>query len=144
MAGNTGTWCRVDECTELAAPRKGGYCWTHAKWKRLGKDMSKPVDSHHARAGARRKTRLEILAEAAIAYADADVSDDIAFERARDNLRKAAERYGLELQRERRKKRKALPHVQKKLERERREKFREVLEVPDPLETPPDPRPRRE
>lgn len=74
--------CSVDGCERLV--EKAGLCAGHRKRKVRGQ----VVNTQLAR---RPSSPLEYLCESALAYADAD--DDVAYERAKDNLRKAAMSY---------------------------------------------------
>lgn len=76
----------LDDCDRPV--EKAGLCAGHRKQKTLGKPFTPLSDS---RAG--RLTYHQVMVEAALALADADSDDDRAFDRATDNLRKAAISY---------------------------------------------------
>lgn len=79
--------CAIDGC-DGASVAKGPYCAGHERRRRLGQPMGPPIK--RPRRGP--VTRAD-LAEAALAYADADSSDDRAFKAAFDRLEKLARRY---------------------------------------------------
>ena len=79
-----GGFCVADDCLNLA--KKGGYCWAHLKRRHRQRPLAEAVRHKH-------QTPQQLLAEAAIAYADADTSTDATFRLAWDRLRKAALRY---------------------------------------------------
>lgn len=78
------TPCSVDACPNEA--KKAGYCWGHWKRKGRGQTVNVPL-------AERPKSAIERLTEAALTYADAGDADEAEFERAKDNLRKAAAAY---------------------------------------------------
>ena len=68
-------------------------CSAHQK-RRADGDTTPVGPARGGPAGARlHESPLHRLLEAALAYADADSEDDVAFQRAKDNLRKAAKAY---------------------------------------------------
>lgn len=77
--------CTVADCLNPASGRTE-YCWAHQKRRETGRSLGVPV--------RKRSTPIDYLFEAAIAYADAPVEDDKAFARARENLKRAARKYG--------------------------------------------------
>lgn len=82
-----GAFCVADDCLNLA--RKGGYCWAHIKRRLRQRPVLGEAVAH------KHQTPRQLLAEAALAYADADTTTDITFRLAWDRLRKAALRYVL-------------------------------------------------
>lgn len=83
--GPTGGFCVADDCLNLA--KKGGYCWAHLKRRHRQRPILGQAVRH------KHETPQQLLTKAAIAYADADTSDDVTFQRLWDRLRKAAVRY---------------------------------------------------
>lgn len=77
------TECAIDGCGREG--KQGGYCWGHRKRLARGQDMSGEL-------GRRSESAMELLAAAALRYAEAD--EDEEFDRARDNLRKRAAAFG--------------------------------------------------
>jgi hypothetical protein len=65
---------------------RGPRCYAHDQRRYRKEPMSAPIAKRHM-------TPLERLCEAALAYADADVGDEGAWNRARVRLRKAAVAY---------------------------------------------------
>lgn len=76
--GHNGTQCDKDAERE-------GLCRAHRQQKYDGRPLV-PLRKQN-------QTRMELLREAAIAYADASAEDEAAFQRAINRLAKAAERY---------------------------------------------------
>lgn len=77
--------CSVDGCPKEAA--RGGLCWGHVKKRQRGQTVNEALTE-------RPESKIDVLREAALAYAEAEEDDD--FRRAEDSLRKAAERFGAE------------------------------------------------
>lgn len=77
-------FCSVSECVNAA--RKAGLCWGHFKRRQRGQSANGELRPSVM-------TPDQVLTEAALAYAEADVADDGAFQRAWDRLRKAAAIY---------------------------------------------------
>ncbi len=76
--------CSVADC--LCEVEAGDLCASH-RWRSThGKKVAAPLRR-------RQESKLDVLMEAALRVADVDAEDDGEFERARDALRKAAERY---------------------------------------------------
>lgn len=83
------TPCSFDECPNLS--RRTGLCWGHVKQQQRGQPLT-PLRT------GRIASNWNRLAEAALAYGEVDSTDDLNWNRGRDNLRKAALAYasGLE------------------------------------------------
>lgn len=79
--------CSVDGCDRPV--EAGGLCAGHRKRQLRGQVIDAPLSDSIAG----RLSPASMLVEAALALADADTSDDDAYERAVDNHRKAALRY---------------------------------------------------
>ena len=77
--------CSTEDCTRPAFA--GGLCHAHIKARQRGRKKQVGVFA--------KRTPMETLADAAIRYAEAE--EDREWERARDNLQKAAVRVGLAL-----------------------------------------------
>lgn len=77
--------CKIDDCTRPEA--SGGLCHAHIKARQRGRKQQVGAFA--------KRTPMETLTDAAIRYAEAE--EDREWERARDNLQKAAVRVGLAL-----------------------------------------------
>jgi hypothetical protein len=73
------------DCLNLAQGRNR-FCATHLKRQQRDQPLETPVKK-------RPQSPRELLSEAAIAYADVDASDELAYERAWERLRYAARTY---------------------------------------------------
>lgn len=81
MAGT----CCIRDCERPAA--RGEFCWAHIKRRQRGQRLGAEIRELNY------DTPMGRLMEAAIILADCKPSDDIAWARARDRLRKAAVDY---------------------------------------------------
>lgn len=80
--------CTAGECLNPAA--KGGLCWGHLKRRQEGRELGQLRRGQGTAAGLRLHPCVR-LRLAALAYADADSTDDIAFQRAWHRLYCAAQ-----------------------------------------------------
>lgn len=74
--------CAADECLRPAVGRQR-YCMAHDQRQTRGQKLSTPIAERY-------ESPFQRLVAAAIALADADSEDDVAFNRALDRLRKAS------------------------------------------------------
>lgn len=77
--------CSVDDCLANGESKRGGLCAGHAKAKEQGRPMRELAERH--------RSRMQRLIAAALHLADVDGFDALAWERAKDRLRKAASAY---------------------------------------------------
>ncbi len=71
--------CAVDDCPRPA--KRNGYCYSHSKRGQRGMPVHVPIPQRPTKP-------FDRAVEAALAYAEADADDEVAYRRARDNLRK--------------------------------------------------------